>query len=408
MEPWQLALLAFSFLGSVSWGYVVMRLSWPDIRIMDATSKMGLSGIVGFAGVIAAFAVSTIRFEYFFAAMTAIFSALFFVSRTATQAQYASTIRVGIPMPAGAAQRMQAPAAEGGRVKIVIPISGGALQRERAAEAIAAPKPAEAAVSRTAEAIVIPKPEKPQSISIPLRSEAAPEFKPSAEGRALIENEKKAIKEIEIEMELKDFYEMGGSKESLQEVPQPAAAQRGRRRMWMYSQKPALQSHVNEFGDMVSDVYTQLRVAKKGTSAKDIITPSAGGAEGAASALTLEDIAGENTPLEKNKAEQSSSGAFSGAKEESQPEKPAETSVFSQLEGIASGAKSEKSVGKFFDLPAERGMGCPTCRTKNIRVAFCPYCGTGMCANCSPKVNATGDELKYECPKCGEEISVKK
>jgi DNA-directed RNA polymerase subunit RPC12/RpoP len=387
MEPWQLALLAFSFIGSVSWGYVVLRLSWPDVRVMDATSRMGLSGIVGFAGVIAAFAVSTIRFEYFFAAMTAVFSALFFVSRTATQAQYAGTIRVGIPLPAGAAQRMQAPA-EGGRVKFVIPIAGAQL--ESAAEAIAAQKPAEAAVGRAAEAIIIPKPEKPQSINIPLRSEAAPVFKPSAEGRALIESEKRAIKDIEIEMELKDFYEMGGSKESLQEVQQPAAAtaQRGRRRMWMYSQKPAVQSHVNEFGDMVSDIYTQLRVTKKGTSAKDIVTPSAGGAESAASPLTLEDIA--------------------GTKGEAQPEKPAETSVFSQLEGIASGAKSEKSVGKFFDLPAERGMGCPTCRTKNIRVAFCPYCGTGMCANCSPRVNATGDELKYACPKCGEEISVKK
>ncbi|MBI5226301.1 zinc ribbon domain-containing protein [Candidatus Micrarchaeota archaeon] len=51
---------------------------------------------------------------------------------------------------------------------------------------------------------------------------------------------------------------------------------------------------------------------------------------------------------------------------------------------------------------------CPTCHQKNSRIVFCPYCGTGMCANCSPKVTPGPDGFTYACPKCQEDIPVKK
>ena len=59
-------------------------------------------------------------------------------------------------------------------------------------------------------------------------------------------------------------------------------------------------------------------------------------------------------------------------------------------------------------MQAEEGMGCPYCKAKNAKIIFCPYCGSGMCANCSPKIVPAADQFTYTCPKCGEEVEVKK
>ena len=54
------------------------------------------------------------------------------------------------------------------------------------------------------------------------------------------------------------------------------------------------------------------------------------------------------------------------------------------------------------------GLGCPNCHQKNSKIVFCPYCGSGMCANCSPNVRLESDGFAYTCPKCGEEVHIKK
>jgi len=90
----------------------------------------------------------------------------------------------------------------------------------------------------------------------------------------------------------------------------------------------------------------------------------------------------------------------------------AQSSVFAQLSEISSGktpAKpAEKENVEFVKIQAEKGMGCPTCHSKNTRIVFCPYCGTGMCANCSPKIFVEGDHFTYICPKCKENVTVRK
>jgi len=53
-------------------------------------------------------------------------------------------------------------------------------------------------------------------------------------------------------------------------------------------------------------------------------------------------------------------------------------------------------------------MGCPSCGARNTRVVFCPYCGTGFCANCTPSLLPGADAFTYTCPKCSESVSVKK
>jgi NADH pyrophosphatase NudC (nudix superfamily) len=59
-------------------------------------------------------------------------------------------------------------------------------------------------------------------------------------------------------------------------------------------------------------------------------------------------------------------------------------------------------------MPAEETSGCPRCHSKNSRVVFCPYCGAGMCANCTPLIKQVEGGFEYSCPKCSETIFVRK
>ena len=70
--------------------------------------------------------------------------------------------------------------------------------------------------------------------------------------------------------------------------------------------------------------------------------------------------------------------------------------------------KPNRSV-ELVKMEAEKGVGCPTCHSSNSKIIFCPYCGAGMCANCSPSIKPLGDgNFVYTCPKCGEEVNVKR
>jgi Zn finger protein HypA/HybF involved in hydrogenase expression len=88
---------------------------------------------------------------------------------------------------------------------------------------------------------------------------------------------------------------------------------------------------------------------------------------------------------------------------------PEGTPLFAQL-GEISGkpAEEKKPAVALVDVEAKKGMGCPTCHSTNAKIVFCPYCATGMCANCSPRITPTADAIVYVCPKCGEEVTIKK
>ncbi|MEK6843589.1 MAG: zinc ribbon domain-containing protein, partial [Candidatus Micrarchaeota archaeon] len=90
-----------------------------------------------------------------------------------------------------------------------------------------------------------------------------------------------------------------------------------------------------------------------------------------------------------------------------------QTSVMSQLENFNSKhPETQKIESKteisFVKIEAEKGMGCPTCHSKNSKIIFCPYCGTGMCANCSPSIKINEGAFVYTCPKCKEDVDVRK
>ncbi|MEW5955007.1 MAG: hypothetical protein AB1626_00530 [Candidatus Micrarchaeota archaeon] len=87
--------------------------------------------------------------------------------------------------------------------------------------------------------------------------------------------------------------------------------------------------------------------------------------------------------------------------------------LFAEL-GAITGAPAPKAEEKPAEKPVEKpaeakaAAECPTCHSKNVKVVFCPYCGAGMCFNCSPLVRPEADAMVYACPKCGEEVTVRK
>jgi hypothetical protein len=89
-----------------------------------------------------------------------------------------------------------------------------------------------------------------------------------------------------------------------------------------------------------------------------------------------------------------------------------ERDLFKELNKVSGNPPNKPSARteqvKFVEIPREKGMGCPNCREQTTRVVFCPYCGSGMCANCSPNIRPEGDFFIYTCPRCGEEINVSK
>lgn len=51
---------------------------------------------------------------------------------------------------------------------------------------------------------------------------------------------------------------------------------------------------------------------------------------------------------------------------------------------------------------------CPNCNTPAEELVFCSHCGTGFCAHCALKAEVFGDKIKYTCPSCKKQVSVKK
>jgi predicted RNA-binding Zn-ribbon protein involved in translation (DUF1610 family) len=164
-----------------------------------------------------------------------------------------------------------------------------------------------------------------------------------------------------------------------------------------------------ELNTLFSDVYAQIEKPGKPGAARAAAQRGAaarGGAAGGAAAagekpLSMADLFGtEAAPAGAAPAAGGEAGAGGGS------------SVFSQLEslnapkpqvGPQAGAAAAPQV-QVVKMQVGSQAGCPHCGAKNVRVVFCPYCGGGMCANCTPSLKPTPEAFVYVCPKCGEEV----
>ena len=174
--------------------------------------------------------------------------------------------------------------------------------------------------------------------------------------------------------------------------------------------KPQAAQGGDEFNLLVQDVYTQLKDSKSA---------------GLASSLDVKHtavVAQPAKPTQRGKKEEakpavvaasvSMADLFGSAPATVPAAGAAQPSIFDQLGALASGAASptgnKPADSEFVKVKAEKGMGCPSCGARNTRVVFCPYCGTGFCANCTPSLLPGADAFTYTCPKCSESVSVKK
>ncbi|MFH1751208.1 MAG: hypothetical protein ABH863_06010 [Candidatus Micrarchaeota archaeon] len=165
------------------------------------------------------------------------------------------------------------------------------------------------------------------------------------------------------------------------------------------------------FDSMVNDVYTQLKSTKSEGIAKGLkVAPPKGTSSKTPQKeeLSFEDLIGEK-PKDKEDTAGSSdimaklSGLTVGATDKATGAsrlQPGGTKPTEQT-----GPKSSIS---FVKIEAEKGMGCPTCHSKNTKIIFCPYCGSGMCANCSPSIKIKEGGFVYTCPKCKEDVDIRK
>ena len=153
----------------------------------------------------------------------------------------------------------------------------------------------------------------------------------------------------------------------------------------------------DNFDSLVNDVYSQLK-----------------NSEGTGSLRSSLSVAPPKESLLKSNEKKEDKLSFDdilGDKPKEDAEK--QTSVMSQLENFNSKhPETQKIESKteisFVKIEAEKGMGCPTCHSKNSKIIFCPYCGTGMCANCSPSIKINEGAFVYTCPKCKEDVDVRK
>ncbi len=192
---------------------------------------------------------------------------------------------------------------------------------------------------------------------------------------------------------------------------------------------PKTAANSTEFNEMIQDVYSQLKTAKDATpttpqtnttatqtadkKTEDKKQPAKTTTSTKPGELSIQDIlGGTSAPADSTQP----TGVFAQLDATVNPGEG--TSLFGQLAEISGGkSKAEKAAAtapakqadvQNVKIAAEKDMACPTCRAKNTRIVFCPYCGSGMCANCSPKIKPVGPgQFLYTCPKCGEEINVK-
>ncbi len=212
------------------------------------------------------------------------------------------------------------------------------------------------------------------------------------------------------------FYEQQAAAPG-QAAPQPAAAEPSESRRRLYARTGSIKviaprdvSETDEFADIITDIYSQLKSSAHEDSLNDSMmvnvppsSPEQSKSQAKAAKGKFDDLEGELFGTSKPSAAPAgeSGGVFD------------QLSKISAVEGPGKAPAAESSLKshsdmEFVHIGNEGGMGCPTCHQKNSRIVFCPYCGSGMCTNCSPNVQVDAAGFVYSCPKCGEEVHIKK
>ncbi|MBI5636221.1 hypothetical protein HY993_04635 [Candidatus Micrarchaeota archaeon] len=212
-------------------------------------------------------------------------------------------------------------------------------------------------------------------------------------------------------------------KQNRDNAPQPQSS----RRMYLRNQAAAPQKKPDESEEAFAEVYSQVKEQQKAekqlqktadAQSKQLkqSQPKPGdSAQAGVSQVGVNDLF--STPKQDSKAGGAKPAQGAQSPNQSTSGGGGEKDLFGQLNQVASSAGSAGGSSSLFKeldsisgaqpiKPAE--SKCPTCQSATPKVVYCPYCTTGMCVNCSPSIKSEGDSFVYTCPKCGEEVTVKK
>ncbi|MBI4360559.1 zinc ribbon domain-containing protein [Candidatus Micrarchaeota archaeon] len=362
----------FIIIGSISSGYLVVRFSYPDVRTFSNEEKLGASALLGaFIGVLSVLA------DVFLSGLEAVLSAkghwpIYWLS--------ASVMGFGI-MYVGLRKPKEH--------EIAVPTTKRLQLLQTELESIEVRPPDHPTqIQKKLEDLrkkgVIAEPHIQPLQTQPPQAGEKPPVKTVEQNVREAKRVLEKAREVEVETILKDLQ--------LEPPEQQVTDEGHRHRMYLMKKNPPKKDDEKQ---IVEDVYTfeeAAEKAKKKDQSKDAITDLGK----TAPQKELPKTEGK-TPT-KSAAAQKAAGAVTMADlfgEAPAPEKK-EQSVFAQME-------SQVSV-----VPTQKDTHCPTCKQKNSRIVFCPYCGTGLCANCSPSIVPGPEGFTYTCPKCQEDILVKK
>jgi len=365
-----------SFLGSLSFGYLILRFNIPDIRIVPREAKLGLSGIIGIILFALSLAMSYfigLNFLIFIPLWTLIFTGMFELKQMAFGRK---EVTVAIPVA-----KMELPPEPEKKVQMRSrTLSPRVLDERQVSERGAfvresySPHEEKMLVERTGP-IKQESPERPEIIPQEEQKyiqSAREKFKERLEQQKMEEEARKAGQEA---MGVPEGKSMEGR-----------AEEGGRRR------------YAERRGEMIEEVKTDMFRAsdkkEREKYEKELFKESA-----PASELSIEEL-GEGLDVEdlEKIGSLDELGGLEGMGSIS--DKDMET-----LAGIAKGDLA--GVAERERIPTEKGLSCPKCRSTKSTIVYCPYCGKGFCSNCSDKIERKGELVFYGCPHCKKDVIVK-
>ncbi|MEM0372783.1 MAG: hypothetical protein QXO69_03040 [archaeon] len=373
---------ALAFLGSVSFGYLIMRFGMPDTRILPKQIKLGVASIAGFvlfaiSAFIAYFVFTPIYLYFILPLITALALAFIHVRDTFFSPK---TVRVAIPVARIAPVAVPAKAPE---------MALKAKAEKRKAREIPAikeegKKPLTTFVSRieetqASEKIGAIQKSMERAVEAPERLRAHEEEYVRPAGSPYVARREERQKKREAAEKPAPAPE----KPAQPSIPAPSPAVTVQPSAAAPAAESRRERYLRRRGELVEQAKADM--TKPAESAPLPIVPE--------EEVNLE--VGEGLDL-------------------SDLQSVSDLSELSSEEGLVGLESVDVSLGDLAGLseienvPKERGMSCPHCGSKKTTIVYCPYCGKGLCSNCADKVHSEGNLTFYECPTCKKEVIVKK
>ncbi len=414
----------FLSVGSVSIGYLVLRLAYPEVRLMQQRKKFAYSFATG-AGLFAIALVFDAFFGYplfqghYYTSLFVLCVSLLFVFKALSSLASPAEMLIALPTPAFMGRTVN--------VRKMRDIKKRVLEAEAAHSAPLVPSAPSTSGQRRAYArsggFKMP--------SLPVLFSNGKKISKDSEGSKPLGDAPKP-RELTVEEQAESFADQL----KLEAPPAPSKAggnegvPRWRRRKKLQDDSPEMQAFLGAVQEAYAEKHGEATVPKRKEKAKkkddmkllmqDVYSQLEDSkSAGVASSLIVKDEAPVVQPKAKQE-EASSEGVTmsdlfgSTAPKQPVPKQAQGGDLFNQLGAIAGGdalqapSVKEEASSEFVKVKAEKGMGCPNCGAKNTRVVFCPYCGQGFCANCAPSITPGASSFSYVCPKCGESVTVKK